>query len=1056
MAVWINEFHYDNVGTDTGEFVELAGTAGTNLSGWSLVRYNGTVPSAAVVYTSPGSITLGGVIPDQQNGYGTLSFALPQDGLQNGGNDGFALVDAGGTVVQLLSYEGVFTASGGPANGLTSVDIGVSEPGTDAAGGALALVGSGSVYADFTWAKLPANTAGAVNAGQSFGIVTGTSISIGDASVAEGNDGTTLLVFTVTRSSNADDFTIDFATADGTAAAGSDFLAAAGTLSFTAGGALTQQVEVMVNGDVLAELDETLTVTLSNLVGGGTVTDGSGTGTIVNDDIAFTEIAAIQGAGHKSSFVGGGSVGTGGNSGAIRVNVEGVVTAIAANGFYMQDATPDGDVNTSDGIFVFTNTSGANYLAGRALAVGTTVQILGARVDEFRPGSDLTITELSIASTITGSSLVDLGGHVEIAPVVLGVDRIIPTGAIASTSFATYDPATYAADFWESLEGMLVQVPNPVAVGPTAEFRSRIDDNTAGPPSEEIWVVTPGGFDAASQTGGGGLVIGPTDYNPERIQIDDLSNALDLPNVSVGTVLSSVTGVVNYDFGNYEVLVSNAPTIVTPSPLVPEVTTLTRGTRELTIADYNLENLDAEVENTAAWGSGGVAANGIGGVTGSTSGNSSGTLYNRLGNSDDDVGSGKYAAHAQQIAMNLGAPAILALQEIQDDDGAEISAVLSSDVTLQTLVDMIQATYGIQYAFAYVAPNASNINGGQPNANIRNAFLYQPDVVTLENLFLLDPTNAAFASSRKPLVGEFSFNGQTVTLINVHLNSKGGDGALFGDEQPPVLASETQRIQQAQVINDYVDGLLASNSNALVKVVGDVNDFAFSQPVAVLTGEATGTPVLRDLAEALLPETEQYTYVFEGNSQALDHHLDSDALLAQIQAFDIVHVNAELTSGASDHDPSVALYDFSELGELLDLDGAANTIDGAGGADRILGRGGADTLLGGAGNDSLAGGARDDLLVGGAGDDLLVGGTGRDVFVFATDGGRDRVKDFAPGEDLLDLTAFAAIGVHDLADLRIVLQPNGTTRITFGAGSDASVRLDLGGATLLAEDILFA
>jgi serralysin len=94
--------------------------------------------------------------------------------------------------------------------------------------------------------------------------------------------------------------------------------------------------------------------------------------------------------------------------------------------------------------------------------------------------------------------------------------------------------------------------------------------------------------------------------------------------------------------------------------------------------------------------------------------------------------------------------------------------------------------------------------------------------------------------------------------------------------------------------------------------------------------------------------------------------------------------------------------------------------------------------------------------VGGAGDDLLVGGTGRDVFVFATDGGRDRVKDFASGEDLLDLTAFAAIGVHDLADLRIVLQPNGTTRITFGAGSDASVRLDLGGATLLAEDILFA
>jgi uncharacterized protein len=111
MAVWINEFHYDNAGDDTGEFVELAGAAGTDLAGWQLVRYNGTMPSAATVYTSPGAITHGGVIPDQQDGFGTLSFGLPKDGLQNGPNDGFALVDPSGTVVQLLSYEGIFTAA---------------------------------------------------------------------------------------------------------------------------------------------------------------------------------------------------------------------------------------------------------------------------------------------------------------------------------------------------------------------------------------------------------------------------------------------------------------------------------------------------------------------------------------------------------------------------------------------------------------------------------------------------------------------------------------------------------------------------------------------------------------------------------------------------------------------------------------------------------------------------------------------------------------------------------------------------------------------------------
>jgi hypothetical protein len=113
-AVFVNEFHYDNAGTDTGEFIELAGPAGTDLSGWSIVRYNGSTPTAAVVYPVNSATALSGVIAGSPGGYGLVVVDFPVDGLQNGGNDGFALVN-GGSVVQLLSYEGAFTASNGPA-----------------------------------------------------------------------------------------------------------------------------------------------------------------------------------------------------------------------------------------------------------------------------------------------------------------------------------------------------------------------------------------------------------------------------------------------------------------------------------------------------------------------------------------------------------------------------------------------------------------------------------------------------------------------------------------------------------------------------------------------------------------------------------------------------------------------------------------------------------------------------------------------------------------------------------------------------------------------------
>jgi len=160
--IFINELHYDNAGTDSGEGVEIAGPAGDNLAGWSLVAYNGA--TGAAYSTTP----LSGIIDDEENGYGAKFFGYPQGGLQNSSPEGLALVNPSSQVVLFLSYEGSFLATDGPAVGMTSVDIGVTETSTTPAGYSLQLHGTGSVYEHFTWQQPAVHTYDSKNTGQTF------------------------------------------------------------------------------------------------------------------------------------------------------------------------------------------------------------------------------------------------------------------------------------------------------------------------------------------------------------------------------------------------------------------------------------------------------------------------------------------------------------------------------------------------------------------------------------------------------------------------------------------------------------------------------------------------------------------------------------------------------------------------------------------------------------------------------------------------------------------------------------------------------------------------
>jgi len=165
QAVFINEFHYDNAGTDTGEGVEIAGPAGTALAGYDVILYNGNGG------TTYGTTALSGILPNESNtGFGARWFSIP--GMQNGDPDGIALVRrTGAVVVHRLAYGGSFTAVNGPANGLVFSDIGVRESNlaTNPAGRSLQLAGRGTTGAGFLWTGPAPVSPGLINPGQTFG-----------------------------------------------------------------------------------------------------------------------------------------------------------------------------------------------------------------------------------------------------------------------------------------------------------------------------------------------------------------------------------------------------------------------------------------------------------------------------------------------------------------------------------------------------------------------------------------------------------------------------------------------------------------------------------------------------------------------------------------------------------------------------------------------------------------------------------------------------------------------------------------------------------------------
>ncbi len=569
---------------------------------------------------------------------------------------------------------------------------------------------------------------------------------------------------------------------------------------------------------------------------------------------ASVRIFDIQGTGHTSPR-NGQSVATGG-----------IVTARLNNGFYLQDPEGDGNPATSDGIFVFTSSA-------PTVQVGDAVTVNGS-VTEYVPGG-ATTNNLSITEIVSPTVTVISSGNPLPAPAVIGLGgRLPPTQIIDDDGLTVFDPANDGIDFYESLEGMRVLINNPRAVSTKNRFG-------------EIYVLAEQGAYATGTNARGGITIALGDFNPERtqVQLDGVLLPGFSPAVNVGDLLGPVTGVVSFAFGNFEVLATE-PFAVTGGGLAQETTGLTSGANQLTIAGFNVENLDPKREDQAL------------------------VQNNSPSNVDDDVADGKFAALAAQIVQRLRSPDILALQEIQDNDGAEVTSTVDASLTYQTLIDAIRAAGGPQYQFADLPPVAGQ-DGGQPGGNIRVGYLYNPARVglvpgSLQRILDHDLSDGdAFADSRKPLLARFSFQGQELTLINNHFASKGGSSPLYGAVQPPINGGEAKRTAQALEVNRVVRARLTADPAAKIVVLGDLNEFQFFPPLTALAGPE---PLLFNLSHTL-PAESAYTYVFEGNSQALDHILVSQSLRS-LAEYDIVHVNAEFQQQASDHDATLVRLTF--------------------------------------------------------------------------------------------------------------------------------------------------
>ena len=555
------------------------------------------------------------------------------------------------------------------------------------------------------------------------------------------------------------------------------------------------------------------------------------------------------------------------------VDVTGVVTAVGSTSFTIQ-APPDGDPGTSDALLVHVARGFEGMPAvGDDVAVSGKVTEWAGRVNGQELEGGLTQTQLERPVQVRV-----LAAGVALPPaVVVGASgRMPPLRPLVAEDLQRWDPQADALDFWESLEHMRVEVKDALVVGPTAHG--------------VFHVVPEGGAGYPDRTGRGGVLLANEAGQPcPGLLLIDNAPGVQLPIVTVGDRVARLEGLLVPDAASPARLLVPGLEGYTRGELPRTPTRLVSDDEHLTVASFNIENF-----------------------------------------------SGARPARATELARGivhwLRSPAIVALQEVQDDDGPGAEgtpahgAVVSAAATYAALCSAIAARGGPSYRWTDVPPVA-HTEGGEPGGNIRVGFLWDPARVSFEprgqagsltpnavqtregrarlllNPGRVEPHDPAFAETRRTLAAEFGFRGHTVVLLNSHFSSRREDEPTYGPRQPPRLNSEPKRIAQAQAVHRFARELAGKDPRLTILHLGDCNDFHFRPALQALAGDVLEVLTLR------LPPGERYSYVFQGSSQPLDHALLGGPLRGQPEGVELeyVHVCAEYPERGrmSDHDPLV-------------------------------------------------------------------------------------------------------------------------------------------------------
>jgi predicted extracellular nuclease len=1074
--VFINEIHYDNSGTDIGEAIEIAGPAGADLTGWSIVLYNGS-SSVLAPYDSR---TLSGNIDDLGSGFGVVVENYPTNGIQNGGPDGMALVDAGGDVVQFLSYEGSFTAVGGPADGLTSTDIGVSESSSTPAGFSLQLVGSGSVYEDFSWSPPAPASFDAVNTEQQFSDTGGEPhilINEVDSDTAgtdtlefielyDGGAGNTDLsgLVVVLYNGNGD---ISYASFD------LDGYSTDANGYFVLGNAVVPGVDLVFNdnslqngadavalyeGDAADFPNGTLVVAATTLIDAVVydTSDADDAGLLVLLQAGEPQVDE-NGNGNKDFE-------------SMQRCPNGVGAGGQTSGFQLFEPTADGPnvcVAAPPVVEIYT-VQGSGRLSP---LVGTTVTVSGIVTGDFQDGSgvhgdangfyvqavpgdgdDATSDGIFVFDGSLPAADVGPGDRVEVTGTVVEffgetqINATVSGGNVTIASNGNPLPVTtpiylgasvgvipnadgeLIADL-EQYEGMLVHFPQTLSVSELfnldrfGELRlaegGRFFQFTNGNAPD----VT--GFQAHLEDVArrnlmldDGLLIQNPD--PIRYPSPELTTA---NTVRMGDTVTGVSGNLRFSRGSggsgdetYRLMPTAEPTFISGNPR--PLTAVVGG--ELRVASFNVLNFFNDLDD------------------GTDSCFPSGTTADCRG-ADSQL---EYDRQLQKLVTALAAidADIVGLIELENDypDGES-----SSIAHLVAALNGAPTTCAGNYE--YVAPPGGGRVGDDA---IAVGFIYCANTVAiapgtvpailedsaLPGLGLAGPVFNGEATNRSPLAVSFQQLGTSATLTVVvnHFKSKGAStlddtGTTCGVDIDPALEPNCDRLdgqgywnarrtEAAEALSAWLATAPTGSSDPDVLIIGDLNAYPQEDPLTFLKSQG-----YTNLNETLGGGATAYSFVFDAQAGLLDYALASHALSTQVTGVVEWQINAD-EPDALDYNLNFGrnpgIFDGTVPYRASDHDAI---ILGLSLFNEIVGTERRDVLVGTDGNDRITGGPGRDNITTEAGNDIL-------VYESVTDGG-DIVTDFEVGADRIDLSALLTslgyTGSDPFTDGYVVVVPRG-------------------------------